>query len=78
MNLKTVCEKNGWATDHNGRPTHALTLAVDAAEHVLDEVERRYLDAAKACVGKGHNIEAAYVKRLTAVILRIMRQEVWG
>ena len=35
---------------------------------MLNEVERRYLDAAKACVGKGHNIEASYVRELTGNI----------
>ncbi len=29
-------------------------------------------------MGKGHNIEAAYVKSLTTNIMKIMRQEVAG
>ena len=70
--LKSVCERNGWAT------TEALALAKDAAETILTEVERRYLDAAKACVGEGHNIEASYVRELTGNIMRILRQEVRG
>ena len=72
ISLKSVCERNGWHT------SEARALARDAAETILTEVERRYLDAAKACVGKGHNIEASYVRELTGNIMRILRQEVRG
>lgn len=72
ISLKSICERNGWHT------SEARLLVKDAAEHVLDEVERRYLDAAKACIGKGHNIEASYVQELTRNIMKIVRQEVRG
>jgi len=72
ISLKSICERNGWHT------TEALTLAKDASLATLGEVERRYLDAAKACVGKGHNIEASYVRELTGNVMRILRQEVRG